>query len=367
MANVFDYLAWRGDIPFSRDTFNTVDSLIFSCLSYLRFAGRPTEEPYMPILLSEAAEEFFQLPDAWERGRHHNDVKLLKEAAKTVRFGQSKLVRYRSQFVPEDDTQFAAETFLLDDDSAVIAFRGTDNSLVGWKEDFNMSYQQTVPSQLLAVEYLREVFAEYTMPLRLCGHSKGGNLAVFAASRCSPMVRNSIVEVYNNDGPGFTDYLIGDPGYLAMVSRIHTHVPQSSVIGMLMEHEEPVQVIQSSQIGLAQHDVFSWEVMGKALIPVSELTPESRFLNTTINNWLKEMDLEQRNKMVEALFALLSSGNVEKTVEILQPKNLKNYLKVLGSDEGIRKVLTGEFENLVNAAVRTKLSAQDALEAPKDT
>lgn len=368
MANLFDYLQWRGDLPFSRDPFNTVDSLVFSCLSYLRFEGRPTNDSHIPLLLSDAAEEFFDLPDAWYRGRHQNDVKLLQEAAKTVRFGQAKLVRYRSQLVPEDETQFAAETFLLDDDSAVIVFRGTDQSLVGWKEDFNMSFRQTVPSQLLAADYLREIFAEYTMPLRLCGHSKGGNLAVFAASRCSPMVRDTIVAVYNNDGPGFTDYLLGDPGYLFMVPRIHTHVPQSSVIGMLMEHEEPIHVIQSSQIGLAQHDVFSWEVMGNKLIALPELTPESRFLNAAIKNWLQDMNMDERNQMVEALFSLLSSGNVEKTADILQPKNLKNYLRVFGSDETIRKVLTGELENLVNAAMKTKLTEQEpaALDDPRN-
>ena len=368
MSNVVDYMRWRGDLTFTQDPPNNVDSLIFSALAYICWEGSPTEEPYTPIPLRQAAEEFFGLPDHKTRCRSQNDLELLRAAADCTRFGEAKLVRYRDQFVPEEDTQFAAMTWLLDDGSIYISFRGTDNTLVGWKEDFNMCYRQTVPAQRLAVNYVRELYAEYMAPMRICGHSKGGNLAVFSAARSSPMIQESILAVYNNDGPGFTDYMIGDPGYLAMVPRIHTFVPQSSVIGLLMEHEEPYTIVRSSQIAILQHDTFTWEVMGKELIPVEELTLDSRFIHETIKNWLREMDMEERNEMVEALFTLLTYGNVEKAVDIFHPKNLRNYLKLFGSDENIRNVLTSEFENLLEAAKKSRKDTSDqheALEAGK--
>lgn len=357
MPNVMDYLRWRGDLSFARDPFNEVDAVVFANLSYLRLEGSAAQYPYIPLRLADAAEEFFHLPDAAQRGRGTNDLELLKLAARTTRFGSVRLVRYRSQFIPEEDTQFAAETFLLDDGSIVIAFRGTDNTLVGWKEDFNMSFQQTVPSQRLALDYVRELYSEYLCPIRICGHSKGGNLAVFSAARSSPMIQDKIESVYNFDGPGFTSYMMGDPGYLAMVPKIHTFVPQSSIIGMLMEREEPIRIVHSNQVSILQHDTLSWDVMGKELAEAPELTSDARFIKATIQNWLLEMDLSERNEMVEALFSLLTNGNVEKAADIFNLKNLRNYLKVFGTDDSIRKVLSGEMDNLLDAARKTMKSA----------
>ena len=212
MANVFDYLQWRGDLSFTQDPPNAVDALIFSGLSYIPYVGRALNSPEVPITLRDAAEDFFADEDCESRVRSKNDPELLRAAACTRRFGGCRVVLYRDVLIPERETQFAAVTFLLPDDSVVLAFRGTDSTLVGWKEDFNMTFQQTIPAQLLAQSYVREVAAEYGGKLRLCGHSKGGNLAVFAAARSSPMLQKRIAEVYNNDGPGFTDYLMGDPG-----------------------------------------------------------------------------------------------------------------------------------------------------------
>ncbi len=362
MATMFDYLKWRGDLTFSQDPPNEVDALIFSTLAYVPFGGRAEESPYTPISLRDAAEDFFAMGDHEERVRIKNDLELLHAAASTVRFGFSRLYLYRDTLIPEQETQFAAVTFLLDDSSAFLAFRGTDNSLVGWKEDFNMSFQQTVPAQRLALQYTREVAAEYTAPLRLGGHSKGGNLAVFAAARSAPMVQRQILAVYNNDGPGFTDYLMGDPGYIAMVPRIKTYIPQSSVIGMLLEHEEPYTVIRSKTVGLLQHDSYSWEVKGPRFIPMQEITADSQFLDTTIKTWFAQMTNQERSQLVDVMFGLLGTGGVDNALDIFHPRNLHTYLKTLSTDENLRRVLSTEFQSLIDAARKTKAK----LEAEKD-
>ena len=254
MATMIDYLQWRGDLTFTQDPPNSVDALIFSTLSYICYDGTVKAQPLVPVSVRDAAEQFFMLEDTQARIRVEKDLDLLRAAALTTRFGHARIVMYRDNLIPEQETQFAAMTFLLDDGSAFLAFRGTDYSLVGWKEDFNMSFRQTVPAQLLAQQYVRDVAAEYPVPIRLAGHSKGGNLAVFAAARVGPILQKQILEVYNQDGPGFTDYMMGDPGYLAMVPRIRTYIPQSSVIGMLLEHEEPYTVVKSRSVSLLQHD-----------------------------------------------------------------------------------------------------------------
>ncbi len=355
MANIMDYIRWRGDLPFSKDPVNGVDALVFSSLAYICYGGSLEWEPDVPISLRQAAEEFWKLEDHPQRCRVKNDMELLALAADSTRFGPAALCMYRDQLIPEQETQFAAMTFLLDDGSMFLAFRGTDYSLVGWKEDFNMTFQQTVPAQRLAQQYTRQVAQQHQRPMYLGGHSKGGNLAVFAAARSSPLVQERILQVYNHDGPGFTQYMMGDPGYLAMVPKIHTAIPQSSVIGMLLEHEEPYTVIRSKTVGLLQHDPYSWEVLGRDFIPVEEITESSQFLDATIKAWLADMTNQERNQLVDVMFALLGTGDAENTWDILQPRNISAYIRTLSSNAGMRQVLSTEFQSLIEAARKTKL------------
>lgn len=353
MANIFDYIHWRGDLSFAQSPVNEVDALVFSALAYVQYGGRAETDPRTPISLREAAEDFFALEDHESRSRVMKDQDLLHLAATSRRFGDTQVCMYRDILVPEQETQFAAMTFLLDDGSMFLSYRGTDNSLVGWKEDFNMTFQQTIPAQRLALQYAREVAWEYQRPAYLGGHSKGGNLAVFAAARLSPMLQETVRQVYNHDGPGFTKYLMGDPGYLNMVPRIQTYIPQSSVIGMLLEHEEPFLVIRSKSVGLLQHDPYTWDVMGKGFLPVEEVTETSQFLDSTIKTWFADMTNQERGQLVDVLYALLSEGGVDNVFGLIQPRNIRTYIKTLSSDVNLRRVLSTEFQGLVEAARKT--------------
>lgn len=359
MANIFDYIKWRGDLSFTQDGPNAVDALILSALSYINYGPNVQENPTVPVVLKDAAEEFFALEDHESRVRVKNDLELLHLAAASDRFGRSELCMYRNEFIPEQETQFAAMTFLLDDGSMFLAFRGTDYTLVGWKEDFNMTFQQTIPAQRLAEQYTREVAQEFSFPMRLGGHSKGGNLAVFAAARSSPMIQKRILNVYSNDGPGFTKYLMGDPGYLAMVPKIATYIPQSSVIGMLLEHEEPFTIIRSKNVGLLQHDPYSWEVLGREFVPVQEVTESSLFVDATIKTWFANMTNQERNQLVDVMFTLLGTGGVENAIDIFQPKNIRTYIKTISNDEHLRRVLSTEFQSLMEAAKKTRAKFEE--------
>ena len=365
MGNIFDYLTWRGDLTFTQDPPNAVDALIFSTLTYVGYGETAQRPPESAASLRRCAEEFFALENPESRVRSKKDMELLRCAAATARFGQCGLCLYRSVLLPEQETQFAAMTFLLDDGSMFLAYRGTDNSLVGWKEDFNMTFQQTIPAQRLAQEYIREAALAHTAPMRVAGHSKGGNLAVFAAARCSPTVRKRILTVYNNDGPGFTKYMIGDPGYNAIVPRIQTYIPQSSVIGMLLEHEEPFIVIRSKSVGIMQHDPYSWEVEGPHFLPVQEVTESSQFLDATIKTWFAGMTNRERNQLVEVLYGLLTTGEVENAADIFQPKNIRTYVKALSSDADMRHILSTEFQGLLEAAKKARAGMAEGKELPQ--
>ena len=362
MSNILDYVKWRGDLSFTQDPPNAVDALVLSALSYICHGGSVASDPDTPVTVRQAAEEYFALEDHETRCRVKNDLELLQLAAASHRFGFAEICMYRDEFIPEQETQFAAMTFLLDDGSMFLAFRGTEYSLVGWKEDFNMTFQQTIPAQRLALQYVREVALEHLRPMRLGGHSKGGNLAVFAAARSSPMIQQRILAVYNNDGPGFTKYMMGDPGYLAMVPKIRTYIPQSSVIGMLLEHEEPYTVIQSKTVGLLQHDPYSWEVLGREFIPVQEITESSQYIDATIKTWFADMTNQERNQLVDVMFTLLGTGGIENALDIFQPKNIRTYIKTLSADAGMRHILSTEFQSLIEAAKKTKARFEEEKE-----
>ena len=354
MADMLDYLAWRGDIEFPQMPVNPVDALIFSTLSYIQFEDIVPDNPIQSISLEEAAKGFFSLAAPQNRVRVKKDLELLEAVAKSPRFDNIKMSFYRSILIPEEDTQFAAVTIFLEDGSAYIAFRGTDNTLTGWKEDFNMSFQSSIPAQRLALEYLQEFAAAHPIPIWMGGHSKGGNLAVYAAAKCGETLQKRIVEVYSQDGPGFSETMMDDPGYRSILPKVRSYVPQSSVIGMLLEHEEPYTIIKSSQIGLMQHDPYSWMVMGANFLSVEELTADSRFLDRTFKNWLARMTNDERSEFFDTVFALLGSGGVEYTGEIIRPQNVRTYLKALQSNEYMRNILASELASLVRSARQTQ-------------
>ena len=366
MADLFDYLRWRGDLSFSQVPPGPVDALIFSALSYLTLGGSVTERPDIPVSLREASEEFFRDLDTEKRCRIKTDLSLLMAAAESQRFGNTLLLQYRDILIPEEDTQFAAITFLLDNNSAFIAFRGTDYTLTGWKEDFNMTFRESIPAQLLAAQYTKEISERYPMGLYMGGHSKGGNLAVYSAVKSDALIRRRIQAVYNHDGPGFTDFVMEDPAYLEMVPRITTIIPQSSVLGMLLEHREPYTVIKSKQLGLLQHDFYSWLLEGPAFVPMEEVTDQSKFLDLTIKEWLNGMTIEERNEIVDTVFDLLSIGNVSSVFDLIHPKNVRTYLKTLSTDGKLRRILNEEFMSLIEAARKTQLALEGGDPPPEN-
>jgi hypothetical protein len=256
-------------------------------------------------------------------------------------------------------------TWLLPDGMALITYRGTDTTLTGWKEDFNMSFQTCVPAQEKALWYL-EAFARVypDLPLTVAGHSKGGNMAVYAATRCQPELRERVRAVHNHDGPGFQAEILREPGYREVLPKVRTFVPQSSVVGMLLEHEEPYTVVKSRQVSLLQHDPYSWEVLGGDFIRVEEVDENSRHLDATIKTWLAQTSIQERSEFVDAVFELLSLGEVDDLRSVILPKNVLRYLRQLRTDEKMRTVIAKVFADLFRTALELR-RRKDTPELPE--
>lgn len=320
MSNIFDYLEWRGDLSLRQAGFNCVDNLILTTVAYLFFDPVYQGEP---ITLRKAAKAFSQVPAEQKNMRVESDEKLLYAMAATRRFGDLQLLDYINTFDKEREEQFAAMCIGLGEEELFVAFRGTDNSLIGWKEDFNMGFLSAVPAQLSAVEYMNSVGKKFTGKFLLGGHSKGGNLACYGAAFCEEDIQKRVTAIYNNDGPGFQEHVTTQPGFQAIQSKIHTYVPQTSIIGMLLDHENEYTVIHSTQTGIFQHDPYTWEVRGQDFIRLEKVDAGSRMLDGTMKKWLGNMETEQRSIFVNTLFEMLMSTKAE-SIQQLPMSLLKN-------------------------------------------
>lgn len=346
--NLFDYLSWRGDLSFAQAPFGPVDGLILSALSYVRFDGLAPEEGEAP--LGRAAEEYLA---RFRQDSRQEDRQLLRALADSPRFARLRLGRYVSRSVPQEETQFAALTVLLEGGEAYLAFRGTDGTLIGWKEDFNLSFLDVVPAQLEAAGYIQDFAASFPGSLRLGGHSKGGNLAVAGAVLSTSKIRDRIRSVWSFDGPGLTPYLLSRPGYQELVTRIHSFVPRSSVVGLLLAHEEACTVVDSDQQGLFQHNPYSWQVMGPGFVRLEEVDAGSRLIDRALKDWLAGLTCQQREAVVDTLYELLSSGDAKTVKQALEPASLAAALRAVKDiDPKDLLAVSSAFARLAGAALR---------------
>ncbi len=316
MANILDYLYWRGDLGFETLKFNEVDSLVLCALSYLPLDNIVASDFYAPsVTIAKAAGQLLAKKDG-AHGLDASQRRLLELLAQSRRFGVLYLSGFVNQVDAAAEKQFCATTILLDSDEAYVAFRGTDNTLVGWKEDFNMAYITPVPAQAEAVRYLERACLETGSALYTGGHSKGGNLAVYAATYCKKSVQDRILAVYNNDGPGFlTPVLLSEP-YKRVRSRVNTYVPQSSVVGMLLDHEEDYDVVHSTQTGLMQHDLYSWETTPDSFVLLDSVDESSKKIDRTLKSWIAGLSLKEREIFVDVLFQILSATGAKTLSEL---------------------------------------------------
>lgn len=328
MSNILDYVNWRGDLSFEEANFNEVDNLIFSCISYLDFENIADVEDFGDyVLIGDAADIYFEKYDVATLSKYNSMIGSIAEtfkiAAHTKRFGNIKMWNYKNNLDYEKKTQFSAVSFEIKENFYYISFRGTDNTLVGWQEDFNMSFMPVVPAQKNALEYLSETAEKIEGEFIVGGHSKGGNLAVYSAVKCSENIQKRILKVYNNDGPGFDTDMIESEEYLRILPKINTIVPESSVIGMLLEHNERYTVVKSSRFWIFQHDATSWEVMGNSFVHKDDVNNSEKLIDKSIKSWLKSMTEKERKHFVTSLFDVLESTGA-KTIDDLANNGIKN-------------------------------------------
>ena len=350
MGNIMDYISWRGDLTFEQSKFNEVDNLILACFSYVNLDGIPAVAEQKGIELKNLTEEFMKLHTMEELEADKSFIRLapfmMMEMAKSVRFGKCVVRNYVNDIVTEAEQQFAAMEIVLEDGTSYVSFRGTDDTIIGWKEDFNLS-TGVVPAQKRAIEYLQKISEHTDGMLRVGGHSKGGNLAIYGSVMCKS-AHEKILEIYSNDGPGFSREFQELPETKEMMPKIIRIIPEYSIIGTLLEHEKEPIIVASSSKGLLQHDGFSWEVQGPALVRRDSLNKTALRFIEILHKWIDGMDMEQKRLLIEDLFATLQASGYENLSEV-QSGGLKSLAAMVKRVEKFAPESRGMMQELLTA------------------
>ncbi len=361
--DVFDYLHWRGDLSFELSPLNSVDSLILCQLSYLNFESIIPFSFKEKITLNNAASIF--AGEGFEKRRdlglliNPRTVDLLFECAKTARFANLELCGWRDTYSKKDEEQFSALTFvssLKKASFAFCAFRGTDDTIIGWKEDCNLAFKEKIKAQCDAASYLEEACLSLKKyPVMCGGHSKGGNLALYAGAKLKKSEQKKLTRIFNFDGPGFLKETLAQSDFSEALKKTYSYFPYESIVGMLFSHGSDYKVINSTAKNVMQHDALTWQTLATDFECQEELSTLSIFFNSTFNEWYCKLDNKKRGELVDVVFGALEATNVKTNSELAENWG-KSGIKILKALHSLDKDLrdgaldsAGQFVKLLGS------------------
>ena len=325
-GNLFDYINWRGDIPMSVDPFNEVDNLLLSALVYAPFGGLIPDKGSITIYaLNIAFWNKYTAPDfASSNPALRYAPFLLKKISTSGRYRNMRACSFYDETNSEDQCQFAAMTFLLEDGTCYTAFRGTDDSIIGWREDLNLSYMAMTRGQELAVDYMNRVFAGNNLFIRVGGHSKGGNLAVYAGMHCQPEIQDRIRVIFSNDGPGFNRQITDSEEYRCILPKIVKYMPEDSIVGILLDSGAAAEIVKSTRSGIYQHSPYTWMIRRNRILRAKERSEISKFIDHTVDDWINMLDPDSKRTFIDVLFSAIDSSGA-KTISEFTEDPLRSY------------------------------------------
>lgn len=347
MGIIFDYLDQVAYDSIYDTPFNELDMLMLTEITYLPF-DKIVSDQMSPDCTCRLFEAAGKVPQDLSMLVTKNRLKLLEKVASSTRFKNIKLMGYVNDIDPDVQKQFAAMIFKIKPDSYVLTFRGTDDSIIGWKEDFHMTYMDQVPAQKTAVNYLRKAMDALPGQFILTGHSKGGNLASYAASQIEPEYQERIQSIYSYDAPGLNHSVITSQSYQTISDKIKRYIPQGSIVGMMLETPKQAQIVKSTAIGgLAQHDTFSWQISDQTFVLLDNLNPDSLQMDKTLKNWVDSVSDEELKDFFDLFFGLILDAGISSINDLTK---LENFNKILAVLENANALTDQEREMLTRLA-----------------
>ncbi|MCH5316925.1 MAG: DUF2974 domain-containing protein [Eubacterium sp.] len=351
MSTIFDYAVEFGDIPFGLKPLNEVDNVIFSRLSYLDlsdFDGKP---------LREVADTFHYTPDSEANRRNKVMIRteeLLKLIGATQRFGGVTVTDFEEIAGGSYETAFCGVAFRISDELSYISYRGTDEQILSFYEDAELAYSFPVKAQLAALSYTNHIFDTRSGSFYLGGHSKGGNLALFAYIFTKYENRDRIISVYNNDGPGFPKDLVGVLFTPQNSEKIINLAPNGSIVGRMLESGGAYTIVRSAAVGIAQHNVFTWTTNGDEFERADGFNILSEYMEDTLTQSLDTVSREDLKKTVESIYKIAKRGGI-KTLDDINMKNsayiLLAILEAARSENNSGEEISGIVRTLAKSMI----------------
>lgn len=360
MAGVIDYVAWRGDLSFSDNKFCEVDGSILSMLAYIDFGAIcGNEELTLREVAKKRCAKLYRSKNNMGLIIPSEDINnLFYAAAKSRRFGNIRISDFKSYTSQARMCQFAAVTFHMPNGRLAIAFRGTDDSIVGWREDVGLAYLDRIPSQILAVDYLQRIAEKYPdEKIYICGHSKGGNLSVYSLVNCKEETAARVLKAFSYDGPGLDDASFNSPRYKAVKRKLEIIIPQSSFIGIMFNIGDQYTVVNCTRKGAHQHDSFYWSVCGASFEHLDSLSERGKKNEEQFKASMSRMSLNERRELAETLFEIVDRTGA-KTLTELSRGGIKNIGVIVknyhGLDKQKREIILGLFLKLFDLGKERK-------------
>lgn len=351
MPNLLNYIEDTQYDSFYDHPLNKLDILALTELSYLPFDRLvPTPFTETGIRLDHLAEQFeatYQNDFPPFSMVTKNRLALFALLAKSIRFKSIKAFGFVDDYQLDQEQQFSAISYRLDRKTILTAFRGTDDTIIGWKEDFQMTYMDEIPAQRSASGYLEKLMASQNGNFYIAGHSKGGNLALYAACQQVPELQERILAIYPFDAPGLHKKYLESDGYKNIQERIHPIIPQNSIVGMMLETPEHAQIVQSNTVGLLQHISFSWEIEGSDFKSAPTLTNDSLQTDRTLKTWTASLTDEELKDFFDLFFGIFIQAGIERFSDITV-----NPLQKLQEMDRLRKEFSPQEAEMMDKLIR---------------
>lgn len=360
MKNIIDYMKEYGKFSLSEEPFNEVDSVVLCQIGYLNYSkfipGFEEDKPSVSLKSITERKDFSELFEGYWYEKDNRE--LIRAVVSSARFGEIKLNKFININNEETDAQFGALTYILPDKSVYICFRGTDISILGWKEDMKLAYSRPVRSQELSIAYLNSIAGTFNGNFRVGGHSKGGNLSIYAVLNAREDVKERVLAIYDHDGPGFRPEIVNAGELKAISPMIHKVIPKLSIVGILLESELDYDVIASSAPGVSQHNTYTWKVKGNAFQRVRNFRGKTKPGDRAINDWILTLSEEEVDIFIDTAYSLLTVNDASNLFDLIEkPKDSVSsaygILKDLSPKE--RRVLSGIGRRLISIYGRKTL------------
>ena len=358
MSTIFDYLDHVTYDSIYDRPFKELDVLALTELTYLPFdrivpQGDTTN---IEVRLSDVTELVDRTTNFTVTNQH---LQLVDKLATSKRFRNVKLLNYVDEYDPDVQKQFAAMTYRLTMDVYLVVYRGTDDTLIGWKEDFHMTYMDHVPSQRRAASYLQHVMKEFPKGrFMVAGHSKGGNLAAYACSYLPDHLIERVDAIYCYDAPGLNKAIIETEGYQRIAHLVHRFVPQGSIVGMMLEVPEPAKIVKSRAFGgFAQHDAFTWMVEKDGFGTLDQTSPDSQQTDETLKQWVRETSADERKKFFDTFFGIFLDAGITSINDLMNLKNFSKIKEIFQNTQDLDPTEREMLERLAKQLIDTRVQA----------